>query len=299
MSRPSSRKRRSTARRQRAHHQLGLIRQHLQKGNIIVEVRDSRAPWTTDPARILRFPEGKVRCLVLTKTDLARPEVTARWESHFRDQGFLVLGLDQKRGKRAGKLLTSLLTQATRRSRTLLGVGRAVVVGLPNVGKSTLINRLLGRNALQAGDRPGVTKGESWCKMNESLYMLDTPGVIEAMNRLVQEEEDSDMKLALMRVAPSSLLDHVRAARGLLSIHGGSLTPTGGAPLEAGPGALEALAHAWNRLTREGEPDLEATAQRVLKEVAAGSWGPLSLETPEELEARQQADQDPEESRDG
>jgi ribosome biogenesis GTPase A len=262
---------------------LGLIRQHLQKGNIIIEVRDARAPRTTDPARIIRFPEGKVRCLVLTKADLADPQVTARWESYYRSEGFLVLTLNQKQGQKAGKALHRLLLQACKRAKTLLGVGRAVVVGLPNVGKSTLINRLVGRNALRSGDRPGVTKGESWCKINESLHLLDTPGVIEAMNRLVQEAEDSDMKLALMRVAPPSLLDYVRAARNLLSEHGPSLTPPRSLELGEGLEQLEAMARSWNRLSKDGEPDLEPTAQRFLREVAAGNWGRISLERPEDV----------------
>jgi ribosome biogenesis GTPase A len=265
------------ARRQRAHHQLGRIREHLNKGNVVLEVRDARAPLTTDPARLVKIPEDRVRCVVLTKADLADPEVTRAWEAHFRQEGRLVLSLDQTHARKAKKALASLLKQAAGKARSALGVARAVVVGLPNVGKSTLINRVLGRGALRAGDRPGVTKGESWCK----LYLLDTPGVIEAMNRLVHEDGGRGA-LALLRVAPASLLDFPACARRILEDHAALLTPPApvAAALEAGEDPVAALAHARGRLMTGGEPDRETAAQDALKELARGAWGRLSLERP-------------------
>lgn len=278
---PSRGKRQRTSRRQRAHHQLGRIREHLQKGNVVLEVRDARAPLTTDPARLVKMPPDRVRCLVLTKADLADPEVTKSWEAHFRAEGRLVLALDQTDARGAKRALAGLLKQAASRARSALGVARAVVVGLPNVGKSTLINRVLGRGALRAGDRPGVTKGESWCKIDDKLYLLDTPGVIEAMNRLVHEDHGRG-SLALLRVAPAGLLDFPAAARRILEDHAAVLTPPGpvAEALVAGEDPIAALARVRGRLGPGGEPDRETAAQDALKELARGAWGRLSLERP-------------------
>ena len=278
---PSRGRRNRTARRQKAHHQLGRIREHLQKGNVVLEVRDARAPVTTDPERLVQIPPDRVRCVVLTKADLADPEVTKAWEAHFRAEGKLVLSLDQTAAPKARKALAGLLKQAASRARSTLGVARAVVVGLPNVGKSTLINRVLGRGALRAGDRPGVTKGESWCKIDEKLYLLDTPGVIEAMNRLVHEDRGRG-SLALLRVAPASILDFTDAARRILEDHAGVLTPPApvAAAVAAGEDPLAALAKVRGRLGPGGEPDRETAAQDAIKELARGAWGRLSLERP-------------------
>lgn len=248
---------------------------------MVLEVRDARAPVTTDPQRLVKIPPDRVRCVVLTKADLADPAVTAAWEKHFRTEGKLVLALDQTAPKKAKKALAALLRQAAGRAKTTLGMARAVVVGLPNVGKSTLINRLLGRGALRAGDRPGVTKGESWCKIDEKLYLLDTPGVIEAMNRLVHEDGGRG-SLALLRVAPASLLDFPAAARRIMEDHGAALSLPApvAAAVAAGEDPLAALATMRGRLLAGGEPDRETAAQDALKELARGAWGRLSLERP-------------------
>lgn len=281
--RPTGKQRSNESRRQKARSQLGRIREHMQKGNIVLEVRDARAPRTTDPARLVEVPAGRVRCLVLTKCDLAEEAATRDWVRHLKAQGYLVLAADLTRTSQARSQLRELLKRAVAGARSTLGVGRAVIVGLPNVGKSTLINRVLGRSAMRTGDRPGVTKGESWCKIDEGLFLLDTPGVIEAMNRLVQEDEDSDVKLGLLRSAPASLLDPVTAACHLLGTWADRLECPGGLPPGPDPETrLGELALRWNHLIEGGRPDLHATATRILKEVAAGRWGRLTMEHPDD-----------------
>lgn len=279
--RPSGKSRRSTSRRQRARHQLGRIREHLAKGNIVLEVRDARAPGMTDPTRLVQIPPDRVRAVVLTKADLADPDATARWRDHFQAEGYLVRAVDQSNPRQAGAALRSLLVEAKKRLPGKLRMGRAVVVGLPNVGKSTLINRVLGRRKLLAGDRPGVTKGETWARIEDDLHLLDTPGVIEAMNRLVEEAGEDAYRLGLLRLAPEALLDQVHAAARLLVDLGPRLTPPGGdlegEDVEA---RLRALARRWNRLRAGGEPDLQATAGRLLREVGEGTWGRYTLDLP-------------------
>lgn len=286
MSRPSGKARKATSRRQKARHQLGKIQEHLQKATLILEVRDARAPRSTSCDRMIRFPRDKARALILTKTDLADPAATEAWLAWARSQKIAALGVDMNRPKQAQKRVVQFLEKHSPTA-GMLRIQRVVVVGLPNVGKSTLINGILGRRAMRAGNRPGVTKGESWCKVRGNLYLLDTPGVIEAMTRLVQEDGQEDPTLALIRAAPESLLDPSEAVATLLERLGSGLE---GAPVEArvenqpgqGRRALEALASAWNLVSKGGERDLHRAAVRVLKQVGEGSWGRLTLEGPED-----------------
>ncbi len=279
--RPTGKERKGTARRQRARHQIGRITEHLAGGNIVVQVRDARAPALTDPSRLVSMPPDRIQCLVLTKSDLADPATTSRWVAHFRGQGFRVRAVDQSDPRRAAAQLVELMEEARAHLPGKRKQGMAVVVGLPNVGKSTLINRVVGRKAMPAADRPGVTKGETWCRITPDLMLLDTPGVIESMGRVMRDAGDDGFALALLRLAPASLWDPVDVAAEALATLGPKLTrPPGASGLGSGEDQLRELAILWNRRVRGGEPDLVATAGRLLRELSEGGWGRFSLEDP-------------------
>lgn len=275
-------KAKSEGRRQRARHQLGLVRQHLQRGNIIVEVRDARAPRLTDPARLVAMPEHKVRVVVLAKADLADPATTRAWLAALAADGHLALAVDQRDAVGAGRALKKLMKEAVGRSRSALGVGRAIVVGVPNTGKSTLINRVLGRSKMRAGDRPGVTKGETWCTVDETLHLLDTPGVIEAASRLVHAAGEAGWRLLVLRIVPEGAVEPVEAALRLLAARGKAMgLPADGDPADPEPW-LDRLAMAWNRLGPDGVPDRFAAASRLLRETSQGGFGRMSFEHPDD-----------------
>ncbi len=176
------------------------ILENIKLVDVVLEIVDARAPYSTSNPDIDDMVKNLPKVVVLNKEDLADANKTKQWVEYYKQKGHESAMINSLTGKGLNELLTSLNNKAKdlyakleskgRRKRAL----RVMVVGIPNVGKSSIINRIVGKKSARTGDRPGVTKGKQWVKLRGDLELLDTPGVLWPKI----EEESVAMKLAFL-----------------------------------------------------------------------------------------------------
>lgn len=160
------------------------IQEKLKLIDVVIELVDARLPLSSRNPMIDEILQGKPRLIVLNKSDLADPAVTRQWIDHFKQEGHLAVPADASSGQGIKEIpvLARELMKEKIEKQLAKGINpravRALIVGIPNVGKSTLINRLAGRNIAATGDRPGVTKAQQWIKVGTEMELLDTPGIL-------------------------------------------------------------------------------------------------------------------------
>lgn len=157
-----------------------LIQQNLKLVDAVVEVIDARIPISSRNPIIDELVKSKPRIIILNKSDLADPSSCKAWEEFFRNDGNRVLSMNCMNGSGVKELFRMLekMSEEKNQDRALQKAFRLMIVGVPNVGKSSLINRMTGRKSAQTGDRPGVTKGKQWLKLQNNMQLLDTPGIL-------------------------------------------------------------------------------------------------------------------------
>ena len=159
-----------------------LIQDNLKAVDLVIEIVDSRIPVSSRNPIIDEIVSGKPRIIVLGKSDLADEGETDKWaDSLSKSEGVRrVLALNLQSGENIKKLLKALEAEQKKRNeeRSVKRPLRIMIVGVPNVGKSSLINRLTGRKSAQTGDKPGVTKGKQWLTLSNGMQLLDTPGIL-------------------------------------------------------------------------------------------------------------------------
>jgi len=161
-----------------------LIKEKLDLVDIVYEVVDARIPKSSKIKDIDELIKNKKRILIMTKMDLCDLEKTNECVKHYEELGYKVILVDLINGKNVNKIIeeTNKLMEEMNQKRIQKGLQprkiRALVVGIPNVGKSTLINRLVGRKAVNVGNKPGVTKSLDWIRINKDIELLDTPGIL-------------------------------------------------------------------------------------------------------------------------
>ncbi len=158
---------------------------HLKAVDMIIELRDARIPMASRNPILDEMAAGKPRLIILSKTDLADPEATEKWVSKLKGENRDCLALDLVNDRTSrNQIIASCrtLTEARRQRMIRRGIRpramRAMACGIPNCGKSTLINRIAGRNSARTADKPGVTRSLTWIKADSTLEILDTPGVL-------------------------------------------------------------------------------------------------------------------------
>ena len=265
-----------------------LLSDQIGKADLIIELCDARLPYSSRNPDLDRMIQGKKRILLLNKADLADPELSRRWLHYFRGKG-LNTALIQATGLKAKDALTAI-EKATREivekaaSRGIRKTVRAMVVGVPNVGKSTYINRLHGGNIAKTGDRPGVTRNTQWIRITPYLELMDTPGLLWprlddqlAARRLSYLGTIKDDVLNLDSLAMSLLEDladivpHKMSER--FHIEDTSLR---------GIELLDAVCRGRGFLMKGNEMDYDRCCSVVLDEFRGGKLGRITLEAPEE-----------------
>ena len=177
--------------------------------DIVVEISDARIPISSRNPDIDSICAGKPRLIVLNRADQADPAVNKVWAAHFKKQGHAVLETDAKTGKGINQfsaLIQVALKEQIAKWREKGQVGRpvrAMVVGVPNVGKSTFINKVARKKSALAGDRPGVTRGKQWVNVDQSLDLLDTPGILWPKF----EDVTTGMRLAFTGAVKDTIMD--------------------------------------------------------------------------------------------
>ena len=265
-----------------------LLSDQIGKADLIIELCDARLPYSSRNPDLDRMIQGKKRILLLNKADLADPELSRRWLHYFRGKG-LNTALIQATGLKAKDALTAI-EKATSEivekaaSRGIRKTVRAMVVGVPNVGKSTYINRLHGGNIAKTGDRPGVTRNTQWIRITPYLELMDTPGLLWprlddqlAARRLSYLGTIKDDVLNLDSLAMSLLEDLADIVPQKMSerfhIEDTSLR---------GIELLDAVCRGRGFLLKGNEMDYDRCCSVVLDEFRGGKLGRITLEAPEE-----------------
>ena len=152
--------------------------------DVIVEVLDARIPQSSRNPMIEKLVGSKPHLIILNKADLADPVMTKRWQKKFTTKGKFVMAMDSLHNTNVQVLVKMIKKAAEAKIKKLQQKGasstviRVAIAGIPNCGKSTIINRLVGRNVTQVGNKPGVTKGQNWLKTADNIQILDTPGIL-------------------------------------------------------------------------------------------------------------------------
>ncbi|WP_067931438.1 ribosome biogenesis GTPase YlqF [Alicyclobacillus kakegawensis] len=274
----------------------------LRRVDAVIELVDARLPMASANPMLDQMMGSKPRVTVMTRIDLADGSVTEQWHRHFRALGRETLGVDARSGRGVDEIPKALQrATAAKRERDLRkGIRpravKAMVVGIPNVGKSSLINRLAGKAATSIGDRPGITKVQQWIRV-AGLELLDTPGVLWPK----LEDPHAAARLALSGALKSSVLDiqelcayfltwaAVHYPDCLCERYGLDSLPDdlrAANPLEAYTLAqplMEQIAMRRGLLGRGGVPDTERVSELVVRELQTGKLGRISLEWPSEV----------------
>jgi len=269
-----------------------MIEADLKHVDIVVELIDARIPISSRNPDIDQIAAGKPRLIVLNRTDQADPQGNRAWNTYFQRQGYAVLETDAKSGtgiQRFSNAIQTVLKEQMERWREKGQVGRpvrAMVVGVPNVGKSTFINKVAKRKSAKASDRPGVTRGKQWVSVDASLDLLDTPGILWPKF----EDKTTGLHLAFTGAVKDDIVDVETLAFHLMELLGQRYPQALEAryQIKAQPGApgwelLEQGAQGRGFLISGGEYDLERMAHVLLDEYRAGKLGRFTLELPEDI----------------
>jgi len=263
-----------------------LLLEQINRTDLVIELCDARLPYSSRNPDLERMLSGRNRVLIMNKADLADERATSCWLKFFRSQGIITDALDTRRLK-AKNALTSI-EKATKEAvekaaaRGFRKTVRAMVVGVPNVGKSTYINHLHGSSIVQTGDRPGVTRSNQWIRITPWLELLDTPGLLwprlddqTAARRLCYLGTIRDDVLNLDELVLSLLNDLADVIPDRVSerFHVEDLSLRG-------VQLLDAVCRGRGFLMKGNEPDYERCYRVVLDEFRAGKLGRVTLEEP-------------------
>ena len=269
---------------------LRQIKEQMPLVDIIFELVDARVPYSSQNPEVHRLAGDKPRLLIITKTDLADPKVVSQWQNFFAKRGQVVLALDSRERQVAKKVTAAAKEVLTEQLAAQAAKGmqkraiRAMCVGVPNVGKSTLLNHLVKRNVAQTGNRPGVTTGQQWLRSSADLELLDTPGVLWpkfqsqkqgtmlALSGAIKDSLYAKDDVALFALAylkrerPAELMARYRLSEMDLS--------------QPDPDLLLIITQKMGF-----RDDYDRASERLIFELRKGKLGPISLEIPADLNA--------------
>lgn len=266
-----------------------VLQEHLKIVDIVLELLDARIPVSSSNPDLDKLIQNKERIIILNKRDLANPRVTREWIDHFNAKAptFAVNG---NTGEGLGELLGAVRVTADainerlqRRGRNPRNI-RLLIIGIPNVGKSALINRLANRSSAKVENRPGVTRGKQWIKVREGLQLMDSPGILWPKF----EDQEVGMKLAVTGAIRSELLNEEEVAyyliKWLLEIAPHELSGFFGVELMEDPYEMMlAIGRKRGFLQSGGRVRMEQAAKTILKEFRDGRIGLISLERPDKI----------------
>lgn len=265
-----------------------MIEEHMKQVDAVCEILDARIPMASRNPDIDRLAGEKPRIVVLNRTDLADPKATARWRAAFQRQGMTVLETDSRSGKGVNGFAGAVRTALHDKIEAYAAKGqvgrpmRVMVLGIPNVGKSTFINSLAGKAAAKTGNKPGVTKGKQWIRLNKSVELLDTPGILWPKF----EDQSVGLRLALIGSIKDEILNIEELASELIKFmtknYSGVLADKYGINEDQDSYAcLKEIAEQKHCLVRGNELDYVKASNLLLEDFRSGKLGRLTLEYPE------------------
>ena len=269
-----------------------MIEENMKLVDAVCEIIDARIPYSSRNPDIDRLAGTKPRLIILNRVDQADPAVTLLWRNYFKAQGLYVLETDCKSGKGVNSFADAIRFVLKDKIEALAAKGqagkpnRAMILGIPNVGKSTFINKVAKRKAAKASDKPGVTRGKQWITIDAGLELLDTPGILwprfdsQAVGECLaftgairdeiidREILSSNLMLKLRELYPQSIEQRYKFAPD---------------PSASGLELLETAARKRGFIVSKGEVDFERMSATLLDEFRDGRLGRISLERPETL----------------
>ncbi len=261
-----------------------LIEADLKMVDAVVEVTDARIPESSRNPIIDELCGQKPRIMIMNKCDAADEKATEAWKRFYEKQGMCVIVCECRSGKGVNKFLPAvkrLLRELTERRKARGMIGKAMrlmVVGIPNVGKSSFINRMANSRKTKVGDRPGVTRGKQWVTIDKDVELLDMPGILWPKF----EDKDVAQRLAFTGAVKDEVMDSEALARAL----GAILLRDYPELMKARYGisgegdVLVEIADARKMLVSGGEPDTERAAAALLDEFRGGKIGRITLDKP-------------------
>ena len=269
-----------------------MVQNNLKLVDVVIELLDARIPLSSKNPEIDKLAHNKPRVVVLNKSDLSDRAKLNKWISYYQSKGIKAIPVDTLKGSGVNKIVEECKNVTKEKMDALKEKGRkerairVMIVGVPNVGKSSLINKLTGRKSTQTGDRPGVTKGKQWVRLKGNLELLDTPGILWPKF----EDQKKALNLAFTRAIKDEILDI--DTLGLKFIEKMSeiepeklkarykLDSLGEEPLET----MEMIGRKRGFILGRNELDYTRIAKTVLNEFREGKLGQITLEVPEDIE---------------
>ena len=264
-----------------------MMQENIKLIDLIIELVDARVPLSSRNPDIDELGKNKARLILLNKADLAEDRKNDEWLEYFKGKGYSAVKVNSRKGGGI-KSIQSVIQEACRekterdRKRGILNRPvRAMVVGIPNVGKSTFINALAGKACAKTGNKPGVTKGKQWIRLNKNVELLDTPGILWPKF----EDQAVGLKLAFI----GSIKDEILQTEELAAELAGFLNREYPGVLEEKYGietsedryeCLRRIAESCHCLVRGSELDTEKAAGILLDDFRNGRLGRITLETP-------------------
>jgi len=265
-----------------------MIREQLKLVDVVIELLDARIPLSSANPVIEEIIADKPRIVALNKADLADSRSTELWLSFFRDQGIVAIAVNSIGGKGCKELIIQTEKAAQSKLESLAAKGvrpravRAMILGIPNVGKSSLINRLRGSAVARTADKPGVTRGKQWIKISKNLEILDTPGVLWPKI----EDQEAAFRLAATGAINDEVFDREEVVNKLVSIlridYLEPLVLRYRINIDAemtNQQVLEQIGMRRGCLRSGGIVDVENAGRILLTEFRAGMLGPITLDS--------------------
>lgn len=270
-----------------------MMQENMALIDLLIELTDARAPQSGRNPDIDTLAKGKSRIIVLNKADLADSALTESWRAHFEAEGILTAAVDSRNGSGV-RQLKPLIDRAceekierNRRRGIVNRPVRAMIAGIPNVGKSTFINSFAGKAVARTGDKPGVTKGKQWIRLNKNVELLDTPGILWPKF----DDQVIGMRLAILGSIRDEITDEGELAvwmiRYLMDAYPAALEERYGIGADESEGSsnpaacvLEKIALRRGCLKAGGEADLAKASKVLIDDFRSGRLGRITLERP-------------------
>ncbi|MEQ8386538.1 MAG: ribosome biogenesis GTPase YlqF [Coleofasciculus sp. A1-SPW-01] len=267
------------------------LKEQLKRVDVVLEVRDARIPLTTHHPQTAEWVGNKSRILVINRMDLITPKTQQLWTSWFQEQGETPYWTNAQQGKGIREVAQAAQQTGVQMNQRRKNRGmqprpvRAVVIGFPNVGKSALINRLLGRRVVDSARRPGVTRQLRWVRISDQIELLDAPGVIPAK---LQNQEDA-LKLAICDDIGEASYDNQRVACGFVDLlkrspdlATGDRTSTSSLHnrYDVDPTGITGESYLQDLAQTRYQGDGERAARQLLNDFRKGLLGAIALELP-------------------
>lgn len=256
--------------------------------DVVIELVDARIPFSSKNPDIDNLAANKSRILLLNKSDMADEAVTQQWKTYYENKGYFTLAVNSKKRNEL-KLVNQLIQKACKekierdRRRGILNRPiRAMIVGIPNVGKSTFINSFAGKACTKTGNKPGVTKGKQWIRLNKQVELLDTPGILWPKF----EDQSVGLKLAFIGSIKDELLQRIEISLDfidfMLEHYPGKISTFYGVNEEAeDTEILKEIGEIRKCLKKGEEVDFEKAAALLLDDFRNARLGTISLEFPD------------------